>query len=91
MISGSHRYCLCIIEISEITGGLISEITGEPGPKRSRRKNLVDQKGSWPSIPGKGPTRRSRNTQQLSLWKSSARIKRLSELRVNVESPLEYL
>jgi hypothetical protein len=40
----------------EITGGLISEITGEPGPKRSRWKTLVDQKRSWPSMPGKGPT-----------------------------------
>jgi hypothetical protein len=44
------------LEILEITGGLISEITGEPGPKRSRRKTPVDQKISWSSIPGKGPT-----------------------------------
>jgi hypothetical protein len=44
------------LEISEITGGLISEITGELGPKRSRRKMLVDQKRSLPSMPGKGPT-----------------------------------
>ena len=44
------------LEILEITGGLISEITGEPGPKRSHLKTPVDQKGSWPSMPGKGPT-----------------------------------
>ena len=36
-----------VLEISEIIGGLISEITGEPGPKRSRQKIPVDQKGSW--------------------------------------------
>jgi len=35
-----------VSEILEITGGLISEITGEPGPKRSRQKTPVDQKGS---------------------------------------------
>jgi hypothetical protein len=40
----------------EITGEMISKITGELGPKRSCRKALVDQKGSWPSMPGKGPT-----------------------------------
>jgi len=44
-----------ILEILEITVGLISEITGEPRPKRSRWKTPVDQKGSWPSIPGKDP------------------------------------
>jgi hypothetical protein len=40
----------------EIIGGVISEITGEPGPKRSRQKTSVDQKRSWPSMPRKGPT-----------------------------------
>jgi hypothetical protein len=35
---------------------MILEITGEPRPKRSRQKMPVDQKGSWPSMPGKGPT-----------------------------------
>jgi hypothetical protein len=44
------------LEILEIIGGLISEITGEPGPKRSHQKTPIDQKRSWPSIPGKGPT-----------------------------------
>jgi hypothetical protein len=44
------------LEILEITGGLISEITGEPRPKRSRQKTPVDQKRSWPAMPGKGPT-----------------------------------
>ena len=44
------------LEISEIRGGVISKITGEPGPKMSRQKMPVDQKISWPSMPGKGPT-----------------------------------
>jgi len=44
------------LEILKITCGVISEITGEPGPKRSRRKTPVDQKRSWPYMPGKGPT-----------------------------------
>jgi hypothetical protein len=43
------------VSVLETTRGLISEPTGEPGPKRSRQKTPVDQKGSWPSIPGKGP------------------------------------
>jgi hypothetical protein len=44
------------LEISKITGGVISEITGEPGPKRCRQKTPIDQKRSWPSMFGKGPT-----------------------------------
>jgi hypothetical protein len=44
------------VSVSENTGGLISETTGEPGPKRVLRKSPADQKGSWPSMPGKGPT-----------------------------------
>ena len=43
------------LEILEITGGLILEITGEPGPKRSRRKMPIDQKGSWSLGPDGDP------------------------------------
>jgi hypothetical protein len=44
------------VSVSENTGGLISETTGELGPKRVCRKSHVDQKGSWPSMSRKGPT-----------------------------------
>jgi hypothetical protein len=35
---------------------LILETPGKPGPKISLRKTTADEKGSWPSMPGKGPT-----------------------------------
>jgi hypothetical protein len=42
------------LEVSESTGETVIS-TPDPAPKRSRLKMPVDQKGSWPSIPGKGP------------------------------------
>jgi hypothetical protein len=66
------------LEISEITGGLISKITGEPGPKISRRKTPEDQKISWPSMHGKGPTSDLENIATNSL-KEFSRINGHSE------------
>jgi hypothetical protein len=65
---------IVVSEISKITGGLISEITGEPGPKRSRRKMPVDQKGSWSPGPVGDPEYTTIKSPE-----EFAHIKRLSE------------
>ena len=41
----------------EVSGNIGETVISmpDPAPKRSRLKIPIDQKGSWPSIPGKGP------------------------------------
>jgi hypothetical protein len=61
-------------DILEITGGLISRITGELGPKRSHLKMPVDQKGSWsPGLDGDPKYTTIKSPEEFS------RIKRLSK------------
>jgi hypothetical protein len=54
--------------------------TPDPAPKRSHLKMPIDQKGSWPSIPGKGSTSDPEDTTTKSLEEFS-HINCLSELR----------
>jgi hypothetical protein len=64
---------------SEVSGNAGETVISmdDPAPKRSHLKTPTDQKGSWPSSPGKGPVGDPEDTTTKSL-EEFTRIIRLS-------------